>query len=82
MVMQEHPLGNVDGIPTDADGIPTDQDQVLDLSPWGEHLADNLFLNKLLLWNQPHLTGRQGHPPDGSTILWQWPSAAHDDPEG
>lgn len=61
--------------------VPSDHGHVPDLSPWSANLGDTLFLNKLLLWNQPHLTGRHQFA-DGASDGWQWPTSASTDPEG
>lgn len=61
--------------------VPSDHGHVPDISPWNANLGDTLFLNKLLLWNQPHLTGRHQFPGQKSGN-WQWPTAATADPEG
>lgn len=60
---------------------PIDQGHVFDISPANPNLADSLFLNKLMLWNQPHLTGRHRFAPEASTG-WEWPVSALNDPEG
>lgn len=62
---------------------PLDNGQVSDLSPWDGNLADNLLMNKLLLWNQPHLLGTHAFPPPADeTASWEWPDDAGVDPEG
>lgn len=54
-----------------------------DLSPWDANLADNLLMNKLLLWNQPHLLGTHAFPPPpDEDATWEWPNHAGLDPEG
>ncbi len=50
-----------------------------DLSPFQEYLGDNLFLNKLALWNQHQLMGQHECLPGDSC---PWPGAAAHDPEG
>ncbi len=59
--------------------VPADQELVPEITPWAADLGDALFLNKLLLWNQAHLSGHQAFPhrdPHG------WPLPAQRDPEG
>lgn len=60
---------------------PDDLDHVGEVSPWDANLADTLFMNKLLLWNQPHLLGRHAFTPEESPE-WVWPYHAGVDPEG
>ncbi len=66
-----------------SDGVraPHDLEHVPELSPWDAHLADSLLLNKLLLWNQPHLLARHALTPD-ELPLWEGPFHAGVDPEG
>lgn len=59
---------------------PIDQGHVFDISPADPNLADSLFLNKLIIWNQPHLTGRHRFDPETSPG-WEWPVSALNDPE-
>lgn len=65
------------------DGLraPHDQGQAAHLSPWDAHLGDCLLLNKLLLWNQPHLLARYALTPD-ELPAWEGPYHAGVDPEG
>lgn len=60
---------------------PRDQGHVPELSPWSPHLGDALHLNKLLLWNQPHLLARHAHTPE-ELPHWEGPDHAGVDPEG
>lgn len=59
--------------------VPADQELVPELTPWAANLGDALFLNKLLLWNQAHLSGHQAFP---HRDPHDWPLTAHRDPEG
>lgn len=59
--------------------VPADQELVPELTPWAAQLGEALFLNKLLLWNQPLLSGHQAFPDQAPH---SWPVAAQCDPEG